>query len=1414
MTTAGQLLVNSVLPPDLRRPDHVLDKKGIQKLLQEVADKHPEKFSQVLFDLSRIGHQVAYDTGGHSFGLAHLRPTAAARATQADLGRQVQAVYADPTRAADDRRAAVVALLGDAGGPMQKQLYADSLAEDNPLAVQVASGARGNQGNLRSLRGGDLMYVDHRNRPIPVPVLRSYAQGLSPAEFLAGSFGARKGVVDAKLCLFERTKVLMADYSEKEIRNVVVGDLIMGADRSGRTFPVRVTNVFDNGPRLCYRYRFRRGSQGTFIEVTATEDHKVLSQIRAGHAAYAYRSVYEPTPLPLSRALLQTDSGKNEYGAWVARGETRASGRVREPHALLAGLMLGDGCMAPSASSCFQFSCDDSTLLADSEASLAAVNAKFSKTGSGYSYVLQRRHSTGESRQVDTGRGHRQVETHPAKEWLERLLGLAPAHEKKLPVEVWGWDDESVSDLVAGLFSTDGCVSVRRGGVTLRFFVSSRELAEGLARLLTLRLGVWTSEVKVSLRVGRSKNAKHDLWGFDISHPEMVRRFAERVPLVGVKRLALAAALPAKQGTAKDQFGCKVHDRELVGEVPTFDLEVDHPDHLFVLANGLIVSNSVMSAGFLSKQLVQGAHRLVVTDLDGDGEPDVSRGLPVDASDPDNEGALLAAPAGGYPRNTVLTPKIMADIRGKVDGDILVRSPTVGGPAVGGVYGRDVGIRERGEIPPRGDFVGIAAAQAAGEPLSQAQLCLAEGTLVRMADWTVKAIEDVVPGDVVMGSDTEANLFPVAVTNRFDNGEKECVETVFGVASTRERISLVSTGDHKLLAETRYWHPTNQIVERGMFPVSEKCVGFGGLMPRSVQNDGFGKPEPFALLLGLLLGDGCYTPSVHGVHLSCFDPFLVEDVEGYLSGLGLKATKLAGQKGYYRISQIKDQPTLDPVTGQTLPGDRNPATKFLKAHGLYGKYAHDKVLPDVVWQWDQSSVLQVLAGLFATDGSFFVSSQSKEVGSVHAGFGSTSLAMLQQVRDLLRIRFAVHAGPISSQSKGRKRPLYSFVVTRRPEVVRLLSLLPMVGIKKRTIAKFREAWKPVWDRDTSRYYRKEQKPVGLRRTFDIEVDHPAHLFVLANGLLVSNSSKHAGGVAGASKGSSGFALINALTQVPKTFPGGAAHASKDGRVTAIRPAPQGGHFVAVDGVEHHVGTGLDPTVKVGDEVEAGDVLSEGTPNPAEIVRHKGVGEGRRYFVQAFKAAYDGAGIPVHRRNVELIARGLIDHVRMTDETDDYLPDDVVPYSRLEAAWRPRDGHTVEPPKKARGMYIDRPVLHYTVGTRVTPSVIARLERHGVAGVTVHPDPPPFEPEMVRGMESLSKDPDWVTRMMGAYQQKSLLRGVHRGDESDEAGTSYVPALARGRDFGRVGAVVGFTPPPAPPRPPAPRSLLDGILGTG
>jgi hypothetical protein len=762
------------LPEDLRDYSRVLDKSALSSLLKDVARKYPERYREISFELSQVGRRSAQEQGGFSFGARHLRKSKAAQAIQQKIKSELMGILSDGSLTDQQRTDKIVRVVGRESSAQQKAVLEEAVKENNPLGLQVLSGSRGKPMNLASLLAADMLYSDHRDEVIPIPVLRSYSQGLTPAEYWAGTYGARRGIIATKfatqeagfLCLAGDTMVRMADWSVKAIRDIKPGDMVIGSDKSGNTFPVKVSAKFENGKKELWRFRFKADKK--FVEIVATKEHKAL-----------------------------------------------------------------------------------------------------------------------------IGSLHRQCSS----------------------------NGQIILDVTKEVLPFSAC----------------EHYLDSPAVLVTANYDVATS--------------------------------AEQLFFYS--------------------------DKEYVGIEDTFDIEVDHPDHLFVLENGAIVSNS--------KQLNQAGHRLVVVDEDTDEVSPVTRGLIVDTDDMDNEGALLAQDTGPFKRNTPLTPKILKQLKRLGKDRILVRSPLVGGSPEGGVYARDVGVREKGLLPGRGEQVGLQAAQALSEPISQGQL----------------------------------------------------------------------------------------------------------------------------------------------------------------------------------------------------------------------------------------------------------------------------------------------------------------------------------------------------------------------------------------------SAKHSGGVAGQEKAVGGFQYINQLIQTPKKMQGGAAHSTVDGMVQRVEPAPAGGSYVIINGEKHYVNAGYELKVKKGDEVEAGDLISDGIPNPAIITKYKGVGEGRRYFVREFKKAMASSGMFGHRRNIELLARGLINHVRLTEEVGEHVQDDIIPYSTLEHTYTPREGFQALAPKKAVGKYLERPVLHYTIGTKVRPSMLKDFDEFGVTAVDVHDNPPPFESHMVRGMYQLQHDPDWLTQMYGSGLKESLLESVARGGKSEQRGSSFVPSLATGTDFGDV-----------------------------
>jgi len=260
---------------------------------------------------------------------------------------------------------------------------------------------------------------------------------------------------------------------------------------------------------------------------------------------------------------------------------------------------------------------------------------------------------------------------------------------------------------------------------------------------------------------------------------------------------------------------------------------------------------------------------------------------------------------------------------------------------------------------------------------------------------------------------------------------------------------------------------------------------------------------------------------------------------------------------------------------------------------------------------------------------------------------------------------------------------------------------------------------------------------------------------------------------------SGFKEMDQFLQVPATFQGAATLSTVDGKVTSVKPAPAGGTFVYVNSEEHYVPRGTAVTAKPGDTVYAGDTLSDGIPNPAELVQYKGIGEGRRYFVDKYREILERNKASVHRRNLEIVARGFVNRV-VIDKPEGYhgyIYGDVVPYDQFASDYTPRDGSKDIPIGQSINQYMEKPYLHYTIGTRITPHVIKDLKEGGISSVLVNKDTPVFKPHVVRSKSLLSSDPDWMTRMGGENLKKNLLEAARMGATSTPAGTSYFPAVA-------------------------------------
>lgn len=280
------------------------------------------------------------------------------------------------------------------------------------------------------------------------------------------------------------------------------------------------------------------------------------------------------------------------------------------------------------------------------------------------------------------------------------------------------------------------------------------------------------------------------------------------------------------------------------------------------------------------------------------------------------------------------------------------------------------------------------------------------------------------------------------------------------------------------------------------------------------------------------------------------------------------------------------------------------------------------------------------------------------------------------------------------------------------------------------------------------------------------------------------NAKHGVRTAGGAAGVSGLEGFRAIIETPASFKNKATLAPVDGRVERIDPAPQGGHYVIIAGQKAYVAAGLNVTVRAGDMVRAGDVISEGTPRPDEVVRYKGLGAGREYVVEKLQGIYKDSGVDVDRRHLEILAKSTLNHLRVEDvpaNTLGVVRGDIIDYNQFRRAVQ--GSVQVVPLDSALGKHLGAAALHHLPGTRVTPALAEELRRAGIREVSVAMVAPKVTPIMAPATGNPLLNPDWLVRAGFRKLKQGLLEGAQQGHTTDIRGTNPVPAMVFNPEFG-------------------------------
>ncbi|HLA24495.1 MAG TPA: DNA-directed RNA polymerase subunit beta', partial [bacterium] len=109
-------------------------------------------------------------------------------------------------------------------------------------------------------------------------------------------------------------------------------------------------------------------------------------------------------------------------------------------------------------------------------------------------------------------------------------------------------------------------------------------------------------------------------------------------------------------------------------------------------------------------------------------------------------------------------------------------------------------------------------------------------------------------------------------------------------------------------------------------------------------------------------------------------------------------------------------------------------------------------------------------------------------------------------------------------------------------------------------------------------------------------------------------------------------------------------------------------------------------VKEGDKVGPGDQLTEGSPNPHDILRIKGLHALQGYLVQEIQSVYRSQGVDINDKHIEIIVRQMLRRVKVEDPGDtEVLPGELVDKFHFEEENAKAIAEGLEPAKA-------RPVL--------------------------------------------------------------------------------------------------------------------------
>ncbi len=250
-TTVGRIILNDILPEELRFVNEVLNKDKLNELVDKCYRKLGSKrTAQLLDDLKDLGFEMA-TRAGISLGMDDIIVPKEKKEIIKEAEEEIKEIVEKHRKgyiSDSERYNMVVTIWNNATQEIENKLMEElekSQNGFNPLFLLIDSGARGSKaqavqiGGMRGLmakpqRGGE------REEVIETPIKSSFQEGLSVWEYFISTRGGRKGLTDTAL------KTAEAGYLTRRLVDVAQ-EVVITMEDCGTILKQEVTPLKEGG---------------------------------------------------------------------------------------------------------------------------------------------------------------------------------------------------------------------------------------------------------------------------------------------------------------------------------------------------------------------------------------------------------------------------------------------------------------------------------------------------------------------------------------------------------------------------------------------------------------------------------------------------------------------------------------------------------------------------------------------------------------------------------------------------------------------------------------------------------------------------------------------------------------------------------------------------------------------------------------------------------------------------------------------------------------------------------------------------------------------------------------------------------------------------------------------------------------